>query len=163
MTDTSTRKCKGVSESNSRKTIISTWKRAIRDQLIQTWHLILRVIIRQYTIKNCLRSIWKTNVTVMMEDHQPETNIEDVVHIISGWNMSSRYYLPLRHDAVRKYLFRAHIKKHNPDGTIEYNREFVRIRVQSQRIWLLVEHVDKNSNKNTTQQTRCSDMEAKWI
>ena len=74
----------------------------------------------------------------MMEDNQPETinldcktNIEDVVHIISGSNMSSRYYLLLRHDAVTKYLFRVHIKKHNPDATFKYNREFVRIRGKS--------------------------------
>ena len=74
----------------------------------------------------------------MMEDNQPETinldcktNIEDVVHIISGSNMSSRYYLLLRHDAVTKYLFRVHIKKHNTDATFKYNREFVRIRGKS--------------------------------
>ena len=52
-------------------------------------------------------------------------NIEDVVHIISGCpNMSSRYYLPVRHDVAVKYLFQAHIKKNNPGATFKDNREY---------------------------------------
>ena len=54
-----------------------------------------------------------------------KTNIEDVVHTISGCpNMSSGYYLPLCRDAVAKYLFRVHIKKNNPGATFEDNREY---------------------------------------
>ena len=54
-----------------------------------------------------------------------KTNIEDFVHIICGWpNMSSRYYVPLRHDAEAKYLFRVHIKKNNPGATFKDNREY---------------------------------------
>ena len=36
MTDTSIRKCMGISESNLTKTIILTWEKAIRDELIKT-------------------------------------------------------------------------------------------------------------------------------
>ena len=54
-----------------------------------------------------------------------KNNIEDVVHIISGCpNMPSRYYLPLRHDTVAKYLFQAHIKKNNTGATFKDNREY---------------------------------------
>ena len=35
--------------------------------------------------------------------------------------MSSRYYLPLHHDAVVKYVFRAHIKKNNPGAMFKDN------------------------------------------
>ena len=52
-------------------------------------------------------------------------NIEDVVQITSRCpNMSSRYYLPLRHDAAVKYQFQAHIKKNNPGVTFKENREY---------------------------------------
>ena len=54
MRHTSIRKCMGILESNLREIIIQTWQRAIRDQLIKIWHYILRLIIRQYTIKNFL-------------------------------------------------------------------------------------------------------------
>ena len=44
--------------------------------------------------------------------------------IISGCrNMSSRYYLPLRHDEVAKYLFQTNIKTNNPGAEIKDNRE----------------------------------------
>ena len=42
-----------------------------------------------------------------------KSNIEDVTHIISSCPMmSSRYYLPMRHDAVAKAVFMSHLKKH---------------------------------------------------
>ena len=45
--------------------------------------------------------------------------------IISGcWNMSSRYYLPVRHDEVAKYLFQTNIKKNNPGAKIKDNIEY---------------------------------------
>ena len=54
-----------------------------------------------------------------------KTNIEDLKHIISRCqNISSRYYLPLHHDAVAKHLFRADIKKSNPGATFKDNREY---------------------------------------
>ena len=54
-----------------------------------------------------------------------KTNIEDIVHIISGCrNMSFRYYLPLRHDAAAKFLFQAQIKKNNPGTTFKDTREY---------------------------------------
>ena len=53
------------------------------------------------------------------------TNIEDVAHIISRCpNISSRRYLPLRHDAAAKYLFQTHIKINNPGATFKVNREY---------------------------------------
>ena len=52
-----------------------------------------------------------------------KTNIEDVAHIINECpNMSSRYYLTLRHDTLAKYLFKVHIKKNNPGVTFKDNR-----------------------------------------
>ena len=46
-----------------------------------------------------------------------KSSIEDVTHIISSCPMmSSRYYLPMRHDAVAKAVFMAHVKKHVGEG-----------------------------------------------
>ena len=43
-------------------------------------------------------------------------NIEDVNHIISSCpKMSTRYYLPLRHDALAKYILKAIITKNHPN------------------------------------------------
>ena len=54
-----------------------------------------------------------------------KTNKEDVGHKISECpNMFSRYYLPLRHDAVAKYLFQAHIAKINPGTTFKAKRGY---------------------------------------
>ena len=40
------------------------------------------------------------------------TAVEDVVHVISGCpGMSARYYLPLRYDALAKYVLKEIIKK----------------------------------------------------
>ena len=42
------------------------------------------------------------------------TNVEDISHIIAGCShMSTRYYLPLRHDEVAKTVLNTHIKKYN--------------------------------------------------
>ena len=41
-----------------------------------------------------------------------ETNVEDVIHIISCCRfISARYYLPMRHDMVAKNLHKEIIKK----------------------------------------------------
>ena len=43
-------------------------------------------------------------------------NIEDVNHIISSCpKMSTRYYLPLCHDALAKYILKAIITKNHPN------------------------------------------------
>ena len=77
MRDKSIRKYMDISERKLKKIIESTWKRAIRDQLIKIWSHILKVIIRIYAIKNCLQNIWKTKVVVMMESNQPvATNVD---------------------------------------------------------------------------------------
>ena len=45
-----------------------------------------------------------------------KTNVEDVIHIISGFPfMSARYYLPMRHDMVAKTLYKEIIKKNHPE------------------------------------------------
>ena len=45
-----------------------------------------------------------------------KTNVEDVIHIISGCPfMSARYYLPMRHDMVAKILYKEIIKKNHPE------------------------------------------------
>ena len=44
-----------------------------------------------------------------------ETNVEDVIHIISCCPfISARYYLPMRHDMVAKTLHKEIIKKNHP-------------------------------------------------
>ena len=46
-----------------------------------------------------------------------KSNIEDVTHIISSCPMMlSRYYLPMRHNAVAKAVFMSHVKKHVGEG-----------------------------------------------
>ena len=45
-----------------------------------------------------------------------KTNVEDVIHIISGCPfMSARYYLPMRHDMVARTLYKEIIKKNHPE------------------------------------------------
>ena len=54
---------------------------------------------------------------------------EDVTHIISSCpEMSSRFYLPLRHDAVAKVVYRHHIQKQNNSIKIRenYQPEFIK-------------------------------------
>ena len=46
-----------------------------------------------------------------------KSNVEDITHIISSCPMmSSRYYLPMRHDPVAKAVFMSHLKKHVGEG-----------------------------------------------
>ena len=54
-------------------------------------------------------------------------HVEDVTHIISSCNkMSSRYYLPIRHDVNVKYLFETIRKKKDPECKVDYKRnEFI--------------------------------------
>ena len=47
------------------------------------------------------------------------TNIENISHVIARCcNMSTRYYLPLRHDEVAKTLLNSHLKKSYPSKNI---------------------------------------------
>ena len=54
-------------------------------------------------------------------------HVEDVTHIISSCNkMSSRYYLPIRHDVIAKYFYETIRRKKNPKCKIEYKgNEFI--------------------------------------
>ena len=50
-----------------------------------------------------------------------QNQVEDVFHIISSCSrMSSRYYLPLRHDAIAKYVYEQHRNKLAPGCKVEY-------------------------------------------
>ena len=50
-----------------------------------------------------------------------QNQIEDVFHIISSCSrMSSRYYLPLRHDAIAKYVYEQNRNKLAPGCKVEY-------------------------------------------
>ena len=77
---------------------------AIHDQEIPTKFLINKRdkdsnIAPRYNNKYCLCKV----------------HVEDVNHIISSCSdMSARYYLPLRHDAVGKAVYKAHVCKNNP-------------------------------------------------
>ena len=48
--------------------------------------------------------------------HLCKTNVEDVIHIISGCPfMSARYYLPMRHDMGAKTLHKEIFNKNHPE------------------------------------------------
>ena len=50
-----------------------------------------------------------------------KNQVEDVFHIISSCSrMSSRYYLPLRHDAIAKYIYEQQHLKLVPGCKVEY-------------------------------------------
>ena len=52
------------------------------------------------------------------------TIVEDIVHVISGYlRVSERYYLPLRHDTVAKYVLKTVIIKNHPDYRYQESRE----------------------------------------
>ena len=53
-----------------------------------------------------------------------KSNIEDITHVISSCPMmSSRYYLPMRHDPVAKAVFKSHLKKHVGEG-VQFPNEY---------------------------------------
>ena len=50
-----------------------------------------------------------------------KNQVEDMFHVISSCSrMSSRYYLPLRHDAIAKYVYEQHRMKLVPGCKVEY-------------------------------------------
>ena len=52
------------------------------------------------------------------------SSVEDIGHILAGCpQMSSRFYLPLRHDEVAKTFLYSHIKKYNPNKKITLSNE----------------------------------------
>ena len=54
--------------------------------------------------------------------HLCKKEVEDVTHILnSSSKMSSRYYLPLRHNVIAKYVYKIFQKKSNLDCKIVYN------------------------------------------
>ena len=49
-------------------------------------------------------------------------NIENINHVIAGCpHMSTRYYLPLRHDEVAKAVLNSHLKKFYPSKEIKFS------------------------------------------
>ena len=52
------------------------------------------------------------------------SSVEDIGHILAGCpQMSSRFYLPLRHDEVAKTFLYSHIKKYNLNKKIRLSNE----------------------------------------
>ena len=80
------------------------------------------------------------------------TNIEDISHVIAGcFQMSARYYLPLRHDKVAKTLLYSHLKKSDPSKNIalsskpEYIYIYIYMYIYIYKLtWILVECISKN-------------------
>ena len=59
------------------------------------------------------------------------SSVEDIGHILAGCpQMSSRFYLPLRHDEVAKTFLYSHIKKYNPNKKITLSNESEYIYIQ---------------------------------
>ena len=56
-----------------------------------------------------------------------KVHVEEVTHIISSCSkMSSRYYLPVRHDVIAKYFYETIRGKNHPECKIEYKgNEFI--------------------------------------
>ena len=53
-----------------------------------------------------------------------KSQVEDIAHVISSCpKMSSRYYLPLRHDLVGKYVYEKMRKKDNQEAKITYDSD----------------------------------------
>ena len=60
-------------------------------------------------------------------------SVEDIGYILAGCpQMSSRFYLPLRHDEVAKTFLYSHIKKYNPNKkiTLSNESEYIYIYIQ---------------------------------
>ena len=60
-------------------------------------------------------------------------SVEDIGQILAGCpQMSSRFYLPLRHDEVAKTFLYSHIKKYNPNKkiTLSNDSEYIYIYIQ---------------------------------
>ena len=50
--------------------------------------------------------------------------VEDITHVISSCGkLSSRYYLPLRHDIVAKFIYEKVQMKNNKDNYIQYEED----------------------------------------
>ena len=86
---------------------------AIMDQEIPTWYLQHKRHVDQglepTTDKHCRLS---------------HASVEDVIHVIHGCpHISERYYLPMRHDALAKYVLRAVIIKNHPEHQYHHSRE----------------------------------------
>ena len=66
-----------------------------------------------------------------------KNNVEDVNHIISGCSMmSTRYYLPVRHDVVARTFLNAVLHKNHPDckHKLSYEPEYV-IKIENYEYW----------------------------
>ena len=57
-----------------------------------------------------------------------KTSVEDVFHILRSCpKMSSRYYLPLRHDIIVKHMFKNLMKRIDPHRIITYSDELIEV------------------------------------
>ena len=65
-----------------------------------------------------------------------KTSIEDVFHILCSCpKMSSRYYLPLRHDIIAKHIFESLKKKIDPHRKITYSDELIEVTEKKEFWW----------------------------
>ena len=79
-------------------------------------------IAAKYLINKRQRDERKTP-TISNKFRLCKTNIEDITHIISACSMmSSRYYLPLRHDPIAKAIYLEHTKK-NANTEVKFRNE----------------------------------------
>ena len=63
--------------------------------------------------------------------------IEDVNHLISSCpKMSTRYYIPLRHDALAKYILKAIITKNHPNERYRNLNEYEFVKkIEDKEYW----------------------------
>ena len=79
-------------------------------------------IAAKYLINKRQRDERKTP-TISNKFRLCKTNIEDITHFISACSMmSSRYYLPLRHDPIAKAIYLEHTKK-NANTEVKFRNE----------------------------------------
>ena len=65
-----------------------------------------------------------------------KTSAENVFHILCSCpKMSSRYYLPLRHDIIAKHIFENLMKKIDPHRKITYSDELIEVTEKKEFWW----------------------------
>ena len=78
-----------------------------------------------------------------------KTSVEDVFHILCSCpKMSSRYYLPLRHDIIAKHIFENLMKKIDPHRKITYSDELIEVTEEKEFFWNVKVKTTKNVKNN---------------
>ena len=106
-------------DQNINKKEIQQW---LQDKYVTSHFTAYACTVTKYLINKRQRNEGKTP-TISNKCRLCKTNIEDITHIISACPMmSSRYYLPLRHDPVAKAIYLEHTKK-NANTEIKFRNE----------------------------------------